>query len=90
MYQLWVKDARPEQKGSFCDVESRHHYLNVNGLMAVIAINEAENRGDDVLILDRTPGTEAYELDNRFNLFRTTEDHHGLLIAAELRTEASS
>lgn len=88
MYQLWVKDAKPEQQGSFCDLASRHHYLNINGLLALIAINEAEERGDDVLILDRTPDTEEYRLDERFNLFRTTQDHHGLLVAAELYIEA--
>lgn len=87
MHQLWVKDAQPEQLGSFCDVESKHHYINVNGLLARIAINEAESRGDDVLIVDRTPETEAYTLDERFNLFRTTQDNHGLLIAEELRIE---
>lgn len=87
MHQLWVKDAQPEQLGSFCDVESQHHYTNVNGLLACIAINEAEDRGDDVLIVDRTPGTEAYTLNERFNLFRTTQDNHGLLVAEELRVE---
>lgn len=87
MHQLWVKDAQPEQIGSFCDVESQHHYTNVNGLLACIAINEAEDRGDDVLIVDRTPDTEAYTLNERFNLFRTTQDNHGLLVAEELRVE---
>ncbi|MEO1348021.1 MAG: hypothetical protein AAFW84_04365 [Cyanobacteria bacterium J06635_15] len=82
-----MKDAQPEQLGSFCDVESQHHYTNVNGLLACIAINEAEDRGDDVLIVDRTPGTEAYTLNERFNLFRTTQDNHGLLVAEELRVE---
>lgn len=90
MHQLWVKDAQPEQQGSFCDLESQHHYTNVNGLLALIAINEAESRGDEVLILDRTPDTEAYRLDERFNLFRTAQDHHGLLIAAELHIEVQS
>lgn len=83
MHQLWVKDAQSEQQGSFCDIESQHHYQNVNGLLALVAINEAESRGDDVLIVDRTPETEAYTLDERFNLFRTIQDYHGLLVAAE-------
>ncbi len=69
VHQFWVKDAKPEQKGSFCCTASRHHYHNVNGLLALIEINSAERRGDDVLIVDRTPETEAYGLDERFNLF---------------------
>lgn len=88
-YQLWVKDAQPEQQGSFCDIESRHHYQNVNGLSALIEISRAEARKDDVLIVDRTPESEAYSLEQRFNLFRTTEDNHGMLTAALQQVEPS-
>lgn len=87
MHQLWVKDAQPEQQGSFCDTASRYHYHNVNGLLALLAINEAEKADDDVLIIDRTPDTEAYRLDERFNLFWTIQDNHGLLTAVRCNVE---
>ena len=85
--QLWVKDAQPEQQGSFCDRSSRYLYQNVSGLFALIEINSAEQRGDDVLIMDRTPDTEAYGLDERFNLLHTEQDNHGLLVPARQLAE---
>ena len=89
IYQLWVKDAQPEQQGSFCDTASRYHYQNVNGLSALIEISQAEARKDDILIMDRTPESEAYNLDERFNLFRTTEDRHGMLTPALQSVESA-
>lgn len=80
--QLWVKDAQPEQLGSFCDNTSHHLYQNVNGFSALVEINNAEQRNEDVLIVDRTPDAEAYSLDERFNLFHTESDNHGLLVPA--------
>lgn len=80
--QLWVKDAQTDQQGSFCDSTSQHLYQNVNGFSALVEITSAEKRGEDVLIMDRTPDTEAYSLDERFNLFHTEQDKHGLLIPA--------
>lgn len=85
--QLWVKDAQPEQQGSFCDRSSKYLYQNVSGFSALMEITSAEQRGDDVLIMDRTPETEAYGLEERFNLFQTEQDQHGLLVPARQLAE---
>lgn len=72
--KLWVSKAEPEQRGSFCDVDSQHHYQNVNELGALETIESASSAGTQPVVVDEV------ELGNRYNLLRTEDDDQGLSV----------
>lgn len=85
-YQLWVSESDFEQSGSFCDAKSGHHYENSSAFKAQKTIREAQDNGEEAIVLDAPADpTDNYGADQRFNLFRTEQDDQGTYTARTYR-----
>lgn len=76
--QVWIDEAKDEQKGSFCDTESGNTHHNVDGFKADQERRSAEERGEDVIDVNAPiGGVGEYEPDQRYNLHYTETDGQG-------------
>ena len=82
---LWVTKADESEQGSFCDRSSHNHYDNVSDLGATLAMQDANDRGDEVIDVDRSdnPNTSS-DMDDRFNLWLSDPDGQGMEAPARL------
>jgi hypothetical protein len=83
---VWITDAAPEEKGSFCDAQSGRQYDNVSGFEAITQEQSAVQRGDNVEWVDKSVfglGDESrpwdsVQPDDRYNLYYCEEDSQGV------------
>ncbi|NET39442.1 MAG: hypothetical protein F6K19_47005 [Cyanothece sp. SIO1E1] len=75
--EVQISEAKPEQKGSFCDVASGHEYQNTDNLGAQLEVNRAIASNETPWEIDSAEAGEAYSIDQRFNIFRTEADGQG-------------
>jgi hypothetical protein len=71
--QVYSDDAAPEEKGSFCDRDSQHHYDNVDSFTRESQLRNAEDNGNTVTDYSEDEST----VDSRYNLFYAEDDNHG-------------
>jgi hypothetical protein len=78
----WITESSDDEKGSFCDTTSQHHYQHGNLTDAVEAETDAHNRGESVVWLDSPSSTaDVYEVTpgQGFNSIQLESDSQGNL-----------
>jgi len=82
---VWISDAEPEEKGSFCDRQTGHQYDNVDGFTAIQQAKSAEEHGDEAIWTDKSifglgdesRPQDAVQPDDRYNVYMSEEDSQG-------------
>jgi hypothetical protein len=69
-----VREAEPEEEGSFCDRGSKFTYNNVDAFTKESIKRDAEERGEIVHQISSSNPGEPGDVDQRFNLLYLEED----------------
>lgn len=78
--RVWASESQPEEKGSFCDSQSRIHYTHGNLTDAVQQESEAIERGEEFVWLDAPylpADTYTVQPGQEFNLYCSEDDGQG-------------
>lgn len=73
--QFWVRPARGEEQGSFCDTSSNIHYHNLSKTEAEEEQEQAMYRGEAVVEVEDE--ISVYPAEQRFNTALTDVDRVG-------------
>jgi hypothetical protein len=73
--QFWVRPAKDEEKGSFCDTTSEIHYYNLSKAEAEDEQERSMYRGEAVVEVEDE--ISAYSDEQRFNAALTDVDRVG-------------